>query len=467
MSFGTPLLRESAIVLTFLGMAVGGAFADGNTQCGCCPTSHTLKATHVVSGVKTGTHVLGEMTTPTLSDGGGDVTSMTLFYAWPTSPTMTLFGGTDADVCVHEDGVQYDQFLRGTTVTVSWSGPGSCPPMNDRVRAIHDLPKPADGVVDTYNVEATASDCCECNAGPESKSAGTTLKVYWPYMQGLPPTGEIVFPKPFPRDFSLSPVWAWRDQIVLTRSVHWTCWANASDEDFVESDLFSVDSAPTVRWDDGTVIDSPGTTDVVWTSSNGELEYGYRVELESPAGGCPAGIPWTLRLSVDDNCLPPEYADDPEVSPADESCYYIYRHHLDRDFENLGSLLSHNIRPTNHCFGAATHAYSGVDADAIPPWGNDGRGRIIYRAVDNPDIPPWLDETTTTQYAHGAVLHYSLNCDHVVTCLGGNDSVWEFNGRINPARWGTSTVSAVIRLVNENGNRVVKKIEYFPPPEGY
>lgn len=164
----------------------------------------------------------------------------------------------------------------------------------------------------------------------------------------------------------------------------------------------------------------------------------------------------TIRLKLRDKPNWPD-ADDPDVPATgdpDTWTLTIFQDHLQRDQENEADLNSNGANPLN-CYGAAWHAYNGSVRDKPPPFAQTCQ---LYSATDHSSIPPDdpFDSADLAQISRGdEVVFKGPSANHIATFTSDHASgLWEYSGRINPRRWGTSTVEDHLAEVRDNGERV-------------
>jgi hypothetical protein len=357
---------------------------------------------------------------------------------------FTASGGEDSDVCVASDPERVVKTIPDET-SFFWNGNMCGVPLGERnsiFKAI--IQKPGEyGVINHYWLMAVSVDNQGqlCSADDVNKWWMTSAHVYFPYKPGDEPEGDIRY-KPALTPFSTTPTYRWPNQILnsnpdATRTFH---SENVKDMDDFEDGVEPYD------WLDPPQNDSPGETDIRWTSSNSQEEYGSTVELDIPVGGMGSPVEWTITLNIDDDEDPCK-ADDDEKAPADDTLYRVYYDHLARDMDNQGDLNGYNIVPSPHyCFGAANHAYNGsVDPKIVPT----SQGTLVFERVRIDRDPSKylvvgeceviLNTIGSASIGRGDWFVYNTPSSHINTSYSGTN-IWEFNGRMNQSKWGTSTV---------------------------
>ncbi|MBN1903386.1 hypothetical protein JW926_18855, partial [Candidatus Sumerlaeota bacterium] len=300
----------------------------------------------------------------------------------------------------------------------------------------------------------------ECSEDDANEWWITSAHVYFPYKPGDEPEGDIR-DKPALTPFSTTPTYKWPNQILNSNpdAIRTFCSENVKDMDDFEDGIEPYD------WLDPPQNDPPGETDIRWTSSNSQEEYGSTVELNVPVGGMELPVEWTITLNIDDD-EDPCMADDNEKSPADETLYRVYYDHLARDMDNVSDLNKHVVYPSNppdgNCEGAARHAYVGETGYGYPPWGgNLNNYDLIYEATPTTVVLPLIK---TGHNRKDVFVINGFSCHHVNTCLDGT-LVWEYNGFINSMKWGTATLEQFADKKLPNGENKVYTIRRYRCPD--
>jgi hypothetical protein len=375
---------------------------------------------------------------------------------------FTASGGEDSDVCVASDPERVVKTIPDETLFF-WSGNMCGVPTGERdsiFKAI--IQKPAEyGQINNYWLMAESFDNLggECSEDDANEWWITSAHVYFPYKPGDDPEGDIR-DKPAITPFSTTPIYKWPNQILNTNPNATQTFnsVNVKDMDDFEDGVEPYD------WLDDPQNDPPGETDIRWTSSNSQEEYGSTVDLNVPVGGIDGPVQWTITLNIDDDEDPCK-ADDNEKSPADDTIYRVYYDHLARDMDNVSSLNQYVVStlnppnpPNGNCEGAARHTYEGETGDWIPPWPSE----TIYKADKDPDIPEEIP-LQNLNLKRKDVFLLSGYCHHVNTCIG-ETNVWEYNGSLHSQCWGTTNLEEYIEL-RVNGERKVQKIVRYICPE--
>ncbi len=424
----------------------------------CCPSGSHAVASVTWRDPKTGQVIeAGYMTDVHMYHNQQLVDNQTLYFGIPcTPPFVTDFsasGGSDSDVCVDDD-TNKPVKTYGVANYYIWSGaPGTVEGYNNNI--FHFTPPvPEEGTILSYTLNAESEDYGPCNVDDPNKSARVYLKCYFPFKIGADPEGNLS-PKP-EGIWSSTPTYRWDDQLLSKGTATMGFGAqNVNDMDDYEND------PPPIAWDDGPVNDTPGQSDIRWESSKPEQKFGTNVSLTIPQGGIVSAVIWTIKLHIDDD-EDPCMADDAEKL-VDQAQYRVYREHLARDSKNEGDLNTKNngepIQPSGACRGAAQHAYNGQTNPAnVPPWGS-GSWRVIYEIDEKEEV---VIPLITTGLNRRDVFVFNWG-SHTNTCISGT-TIWEYNGRLNPARWGTAELEDYIEI-EDSGRKLVRIIEQYYCPD--
>ncbi len=337
-----------------------------------------------------------------------------------------------------------------------------------------------DGELKTYGLMCRADDAPPADYGDEYRTASIPVYLYHPYKPGPLPEGDIKKSS----GFSTVPTFKWWNQVLSNEEIKMEA-VNLWDLDATEKistgpkDPGALDQ---IDWNDGFKIDIVTQDKIFWET----LEYGLR-ENGSPVYLMYPGISpgtqgyenWNIDLVIEDT-RDGKSAQDPRTI-VDNVSYHVYFDHLARDVQNEGDLNTYNCHPGN-CWGAAKHAHDGSITPSsphqMPPWAplvTPGTAEIlpvelspgssipsrmgsqIYRAPKDISLDPIdpLDDTDLSGLCRGSVIifwNYTLNQGkkcwsplHIATVVSnGAEILWENNGRINPHKWGTSSISAFL-----------------------
>jgi hypothetical protein len=377
-------------------------------------------------------------------------------------------GGEDSDVCVASNPDRVVKTIADVT-SFSWYG-NMCGCASGERNSVFNaiIQMPADyGSINNYWLMAESVDGQggDCSADDANKWWMTSAHVYFPYKTGDDPEGDISN-KPSPTPFSTTPIYKWPNQILNTNP---NATKTFHSENVKDMDDFENGEEP-YDWLDTPQNDPPGESDIRWSSSSSQEEYGATVELNVPVGGIEGPVEWTITLNIDDDEDPCK-ADDDEKSPADNTMYRVYYDHLARDLDNKEDLNNYNVEPNNYCFGAANHAYNGSTNPIVVP---TSQGTLVFERVRIDRDPNKyfvvgeceviLNTISSINIGRGDWFVYNTSSSHINTSYSGT-YIWEFNGRLNEHKWGTSTVGLYAYEQHEVGGYLiwgVGKIWHYP-----